>query len=302
MRILLIITLLICFSCGSVKKTQQAENIKEKMTVPSEKEVKVIAKTEGEIETKNEGEKKTIAHPEDTIAKVKVEKTSKEIPSVKKEIPRISFDHTPLNTILQTHVSAQGNVDYKRIKNEWNELRNYIASLGENMPTDHWSKEEKLAYWINAYNALTIDLILRHYPISSIKDIDKPWKQRFWKLGDKWYNLDEIEHKIIRKMGEPRIHFVLVCAAVSCPKLYNKAFTAKNLETSLDKLTREFLADTSKNHLAVNSIEISKIFQWFAKDFKQDGSLIAFLNKHTDVHISSSAKKRFKDYNWALNE
>ena len=149
---------------------------------------------------------------------------------------------------------------------------------------------------------MTIDLILRHYPVSSIKDIDNPWKQRFWKLGDKWYNLDEIEHQIIRKMGEPRIHFALVCAAVSCPKLYNHAFTAENLESSLGTLTREFLADTSKNKIAEDRIEISKIFEWFTKDFKQNGSLIDFLNKYTEVQISDTAKKKYKVYNWDLND
>jgi len=181
-------------------------------------------------------------------------------------------------------------------------LQQYITSLAENMPNNSWSRDDKLAYWINAYNALTVDLILRHYPINSIKDIKDPWKQRFWKLGDKWYNLDEIEHQIIRKMNEPRIHFALVCAAVSCPKLYNQAFTASNLEDDLSKLTREFLSDTSKNTITENSLKLSKIFNWFAKDFKQNGSLIDFLNTYTSVNISKSAKKRFNSYNWSLNE
>jgi len=169
-------------------------------------------------------------------------------------------------------------------------------------PVTNWSKEDKLAYWINAYNAMTIDLIIRHYPTNSIKEIDKPWQQRYWKLGDKWYNLDEIEHQIIRKMGEPRIHFALVCAAKSCPKLYNKAFTAKTLDSDLSKLTKEFLTDNSKNNISQNTIKLSKIFKWFAKDFKQDGSLIDFLNQYVDITISSKAKKSFKDYNWDLND
>ena len=76
-----------------------------------------------------------------------------------------------------------------------------------------------LAFWMNAYNALTIDLILRNYPVDSIKDIKNPWDQRLWKLGDKWYNLNQIEHDILRKMDEPRIHFGIVCASFSCPKL-----------------------------------------------------------------------------------
>ena len=170
------------------------------------------------------------------------------------------------------------------------------------MPNENWTKQEKLAYWINAYNAFTIDLVLRNYPVSSIKDIKDPWKQRYWQLGDKWYNLDEIEHQIIRKMDEPRIHFALVCAAKSCPKLHNKAFTADTLNEDLSKLTHEFLADESKNNITQNNLKLSKIFKWFAKDFKKKGSLIDFLNQYTDVKISDKAKKNFKDYNWDLNE
>ena len=213
-----------------------------------------------------------------------------------------AFNHSIFNSLLQKHVSNAGNVNYKNIKAERSILTNYIKSLGENMPTNNWSKENKLAYWINAYNAMTIDLILRHYPIKSIKDIKDPWKQRYWKLSDKWYNLDEIEHQIIRKMNEPRIHFALVCAAVSCPKLYNNAFTASTLEADLTKLTREFLADTSKNNISKNNLKLSKIFSWFTKDFKQDGSLLEFLNKYTSIEISKHAKKQFNTYSWALNE
>ncbi|RKE98410.1 uncharacterized protein DUF547 [Ichthyenterobacterium magnum] len=212
------------------------------------------------------------------------------------------FNHSSWNNLLQKHVTNHGVVNYKGFKKDAKILRNYIASLGELKPNDDWTKQEKLAYWINAYNAMTIDLILRNYPINSIKDIDKPWEQRLWKLGNKWYNLDEIEHQIIRKMNEPRIHFALVCAAKSCPKLHNKAFTGLSLENDLTMLTKGFLADKSKNDITQNNLKLSKIFKWFAKDFKIDGSLIDFLNQYTDVNISDKAKKSFKDYNWYLNE
>ena len=103
-------------------------------------------------------------------------------------------------------------------------------------------------------------------------------------------------------MNEPRIHFAIVCASVSCPKLQNTAFTASSLDIQLTNATKEFLADTSKNELLENSIKLSKIFKWFKKDFEQDGDLIDFLNQYSDVEISSSAKKSFKDYNWNLND
>jgi len=156
---------------------------------------------------------------------------------------------------------------------------------------------------MNVYNAFTIKLILDNYPTKSIKDIKTPWNHRFIKIGAKWYTLNDVEHRIIRKMDEPRIHFALVCAAVSCPKLYNKAFTSETLEEDLSLLTRDFLSDASKNNISENSIKLSKIFKWYGGDFKKNGSsLIDFLNQYTDVSISSNAKKSYKDYNWALNE
>jgi hypothetical protein len=191
---------------------------------------------------------------------------------------------------------------YKGIKSEHSKLKAYITSLSENTPTNSWSKNEKLAYWMNAYNALTVDLIVRNYPIKSIKDIDKPWEQRLWKLGSKWYNLEEIEHQILRKMNEPRIHFGIVCASYSCPKLLNEAFEASTVNAQLTKATREFLADSKRNNISQNSLRLSKIFSWFSKDFKQNGSLIDFLNRYSDVKISKGAKKSYKDYIWTLNE
>ncbi|HEX9599970.1 MAG TPA: DUF547 domain-containing protein, partial [Mariniflexile sp.] len=157
--------------------------------------------------------------------------------------------------------------------------------------------------WINAYNALTIDLILRNYPIKSIKDIKNPWDQRIWKFGNEWYHLNDIEHQILRKMDEPRIHFSIVCASVSCPKLLNEAYTSKNLDVQLTNATKDFLNDNTKNSISTDKLELSKIFHWFAKDFKQNGDLIDFLNLYSDNNrISEKAKTSYKDYNWSLNE
>lgn len=211
-------------------------------------------------------------------------------------------DHSSWNNLLKKHVTTDGKVNYKGFKADENELKDYIIYLGTHSPNDTWTKEEQLAYWINAYNALTVDLIIRHYPVKSIKDIKNPWEQRLWKLGDKWYNLDDIEHQILRKMNEPRIHFVIVCASFSCPKLQNEAFEASKIEAQLTNATEEFLSDTSRNEISENNIKISKIFQWFSKDFKQKGSVVDFINIYTDIEISPKAKISFKDYNWDLNE
>ncbi len=212
------------------------------------------------------------------------------------------FDHSEFNNLLQNHVTSQGNVNYKGFNTDRTSLRSYITSLEDNTPIDTWTKEDKLAYWINAYNALTIDLILRNPSVKSIKDIKDPWDQRLWKFGSKWYNLNQIEHEILRKMNEPRIHFAIVCASVSCPKLQNTAFTASGLEKQLANATKEFLSDSSKNNLSKNRIILSKIFKWFGKDFKQNQSLIDFLNNYSDIEILENASKSYMDYDWNLND
>jgi len=240
------------------------------------------------------------AIPEPIIITENSEPTESE-PEIENEISK-SFNHDVWTGLLQKHVSNQGNVNYNGFKADRKVLLNYITSLSENIPNDTWTKEDKLAYWINAYNALTVDLILRHYPIESIKDIKKPWDQRYWKLGDKWYNLNEIEHQILRKTNELRIHFAIVCASYSCPKLQNEAFEAANLDLQLTNATKAFLRDSKRNSISKNNLELSKIFQWFSKDFNQKGSLIDFLNLYSDLKISEKAKKSFKDYDWTLNE
>ena len=211
-------------------------------------------------------------------------------------------DYSLWNSVLQDHVSNEGQVDYKALQSNSINLDNYLKLLSKTSPDTSWSKQQSLAFWINAYNAMTINLVLRHYPLKSIKDIKNPWGQRIWRIGDKLYNLEDIEHQILRKMNEPRIHFAIVCASISCPKLQNEAFQASKIDTQLTKATKEFLADTNRNNISKYSLELSKIFQWFSKDFKQNGSLIDFLNQYADIEISDKAKIKFKDYNWNLNE
>jgi len=216
---------------------------------------------------------------------------------------RFYENHELWEQLLKKHVTESGSVNYKGFQKDAKDLSVYINMLKMGYSKiNEYSQEKKLAFWINTYNALTVDLILRHYPIKSIKDIKDPWNQRLWKFGDKWLNLNDIEHKILRKMNEPRIHFAIVCASESCPKLQNEAFKASNLETMLTTSTKAFFSDSSKNEISANSIKLSKIFKWFAKDFKQNGSLIDFLNLYSEVQISNRASKSFKDYNWELNE
>lgn len=211
--------------------------------------------------------------------------------------------HLSFDALLKKHVSANGNVNYKAFKKDHKLLKSYIKTLGNNVPKTSDSSSKKIAFWINAYNALTIDVILQNYPIKSIKAIKNPWRKKLWKLGKTWYNLNDIEHNILRKLNEPRIHFAIVCASVSCPKLSNCVYTSLNLETQLTKATKAFLADASKNKITKNELQLSKIFKWFKKDFeKNNGNLINFINQYTKITILSKAKIKYLKYNWNLNE
>lgn len=303
---LVIVSGIVTAACGGSKKIVSAPT-KDVAIAEKEKMAKeVIERKAPEVETDII---ETPEVPKTPTIEEKKEMTEKEIETPAKEVivkevskPLEAFNHTTYGDLVAKYVSPEGNVNYDGFKSNWSVLRTYIKALGENMPTDQWTKEDKLAYWMNAYNAMTVDLILRNYPLESIKDIKAPWGKRFWKLGDKYYNLNEIEHKILRKMGDARIHFGINCASFSCPPLLNEAFTAQKVDTQLDVLARRFINDSKRNTITANSIEISEIFNWFAKDFKTNGSVIDFLNKYSDVQIASKAKRRYKDYNWSLNK
>ncbi|MEO8934244.1 MAG: DUF547 domain-containing protein [Xanthomarina sp.] len=206
------------------------------------------------------------------------------------------------NDLLEKHVNRFGEINYQAIKTDPPLLQASLNEFSKNEPKTSWSKDETLAYWINAYNAFTIKLIIDNYPIKSIKDIKKPWDQKFILIGKQLVSLNEIEHNILRKMNEPRIHFAIVCASKSCPKLLNEAYLPSKLDLQLTVATEEFLADETKNSISSNQIKISKVFKWFSEDFTQNGSVIDFLNQYTTVEISPKAKKSYMNYDWGLNE
>ncbi len=243
---------------------------------------------------------------ETTTAKQDVKPESIEAESaieVVKEVEGIS--HAAFDALLKKYVSSSGKVNYKGFKSEFSKLKSYTAKLTATPPASSWSRNEKLAYWINVYNAFTIQLILENYPISSITKIDngKPWDRKFIKIGSKTYSLNQVENEIIRPtFKEPRIHFAVNCAAVSCPKILNAAFVADKLESQLTKQTKYFVNNTSKNKLSQNSIQVSKIFEWYAVDFKSAGGVAAFVKKYANSSVSSSAKVSYLEYKWDLNE
>lgn len=286
--LLIIIITAFFFSCGTTDKViSETTPVVESKNEDIIEEEEISTEVSEEIETDYENQNEIVVE----------EKIEEETPVLSKE----AFNHSIWNTLLQNYVTKEGTVDYEGFRKEKGALREYISSLGAQIPTDSWTKEDKLAYWMNAYNAMTVDLIIRNLPLQSIKDINKPWDQRLWKLGSKWYNLDEIEHQILRKMDEPRIHFGINCASFSCPPLLNKAFTRKTVNEQLEQLAFRFINDKKRNTISSEVIEISKIFNWFSKDFTQNGSLIEYLNTYSEIKINSNARKRYKDYDWSLN-
>ena len=183
-----------------------------------------------------------------------------------------------------------------------NELNSYLKTLETSVPTKSWSRNATLAYWINVYNAFTVKLIIDNYPVKSIKEISNPWGKKFFNLGGKKYSLEQVEHQILRKMNEPRIHFAINCASYSCPNLLNEAYTESKLSKQLADAAKSFINDKTKNTISSSRIDISEIFNWFGGDFKTKGSLIDFLNDYSNTTINSNAKTTFKDYNWTLND
>lgn len=216
------------------------------------------------------------------------------------------------NELLSKYVSDKGNVNYTGFKQEKDKFQMYLDYLSSNKPDEGESDKIKLAYWINAYNAFTIKLIIDNYPIESITKlhpifyipgVNTVWHEKFFKIEGEEMSLDQIEHEILRKQFEEvRIHFAINCASKSCPQLRNEAYSANKLEEQLSDQTRKFLKDDSKNTLSENEVEISKIFSWFKGDFDSEGGVISFMNKYSDVLVSADARVNYKHYDWRLNE
>ena len=206
------------------------------------------------------------------------------------------------DTLLQRYVNAAGKVDYKSLKADKKALNAYCQTLADNPVQDDWSREEKMAYWINVYNAFTVKLIVDNYPAKSILNFDggKTWEVKRIQLGGKKYSLDQIENEILRpQFKDARIHFAINCAAQSCPPLANHAYTAENLEAMLEANAKAFVNNPKFNTLSESKARVSKIFEWYSADF---GDLKKFLNKYADTPVKTSATVTYQEYNWDLNE
>jgi len=218
--------------------------------------------------------------------------------------------HQQWDKLLKKQVNAAGMINYKGFQKDKAELDAYLKTLSDNAPQKNWSQNDQKAFWINAYNAYTVSLILQHYPVKSIKDIagkiykiNTPWDIKFITIGGKKYDLNNIEHGILRKnFDDPRIHFALVCAAMSCPRLRNEAYSGAKLDAQLEDAGREFLNDKSKNNITAGKAGLSKYFSWYKGDFTKNGSLTDFINKYSQTKINRDTKISSLDYNWNLNE
>ncbi|MBT8218496.1 MAG: DUF547 domain-containing protein [Bacteroidia bacterium] len=221
------------------------------------------------------------------------------------------IDHTEWSELLASHVGEDGWVNYKGIKADTERLETYLRKLEDNHPNpETWSRNQRLAYWINVYNAYTVKLIVDNYPVESIKDIKKGipfvnsvWDIEFIEIEGERYTLNNVEHGILRpKFDEPRIHFAINCASYSCPVLRNEAYTADQLESQLTEAAQLFLSDPRRNQISSEKPKISRIFSWFKGDFTKNQSLIDFLNKYSEHQLRTDAKVDFLDYDWSLND
>ena len=212
-------------------------------------------------------------------------------------------DHSQWDGLLKKYVSKDGLVDYRNFLKDREALTNYLQMLSVQNPSEDWSVQELLAYYINTYNAYTVDLILDNYPVKSIKDISRAWTKAIIPIGDTKLSLAGVENGILRKMNEPRIHFAINCASYSCPNLLNEAYTASEINQQLKKVTIAFI-NSSKNDITPDTPKISSIFDWYKKDFTVNGKrdVIGYINQYSTVKINPDSKVKYKDYNWNLNE
>lgn len=232
------------------------------------------------------------------------------------ECPPLDQTHAAWSAILARHV-RDGRVDYAGLQRDDAALNAYLATLSGTCAAEYprWTDAERIAFWINAYNAFTVRLILDHYPIASIRRIGwlpgAAFRERFIPMpGLKGgvISLNDIEHGTLRSaFREPRIHFALVCAARSCPMLRDEAYRGADLDRQLDEQGRVFLRDPRKNRVDVpaRTLYLSRIFDWFADDFvAQSGSVAAFVAPYLpDVgEPLTGFSVEFLDYDWTLND
>lgn len=227
-----------------------------------------------------------------------------------------SVDHSLFHELLQKYVDQDGNVDYETWKKtDSRNLNRYLARMG-GVDAGSLGRDERMAYWINVYNALTIRGMLEFYPLKSIKEkVSRLGGFNIWDdypvlLKGEEYSLNHIEHKILRKMGDPRIHFAIVCASKGCPRLRSEAYTGSSLNGQLEDNARDFFsrAQNFRVDAAKSALYLSSILKWFGEDFgKNDTEVLREISQWIQDPAAKSlaergAKVRYLDYDWSLNK
>ena len=227
--------------------------------------------------------------------------------------------HQTWDELLHRYVNADGFVDYagwKQSAENSRRLEDYLAALSQADEVTDATVEQRLVFWINAYNAVTVRGILREYPTTSIQNhVARVWGYNIWRdlkliVGDSRYSLGNIEHAILRKMNEPRIHFAIVCASRGCPRLLNEAYSAERLEEQLSRNTVAFFAEPTKCSVDAeqNELQLSPILDWFAADFGTSTPAMSqriadWLPESAQVIArSKDVRVKYLDYDWNLND
>ncbi|MEC4678461.1 MAG: DUF547 domain-containing protein, partial [Nitrospirota bacterium] len=185
---------------------------------------------------------------------------------LKKHVETATIDGVVFKAVA--YKSLKGNPEFEKV----------IAGLKTAQLDELKTKEEKLSFWINVYNILTVKVVVDNYPVNSIKDVGSlfrsVWNRPAGIVAGKERTLNDVEHEILRKMGEPRIHMAIVCASVSCPDLRKEAFTPERLNEQLDDQVKKFLENTGKGMKIDEKkkrVYVSSIFKWFGEDFESQG-------------------------------
>lgn len=220
-----------------------------------------------------------------------------------------AVDHSLWNYLLTQYVDTSGKVAYQNLQaNDRTTFQHYLEILAQARLEDLSGEEEEKAFWINAYNAVIVEGVLQGYTAEGLLGRKLLFSWFSVRIAGKDRTPDEIEHQILRKkFHDPRIHFAIVCASSSCPKLRREAYVSERLDTQLENATRAFVNDPARNQINEQGVALSKIFKWFADDFKADaGSVVAFVRRFVAEEKKAMLNLddddlHYLDYNWTLN-
>lgn len=236
---------------------------------------------------------------------------AEQLPTPELQAEKLEAGHQVFNRILKDIVKDDG-VDYRRLQTRHSEqLERYRRQLAEaSVPED---EAAEMAFYINAYNALTLALVLEKLPAEqedwsawSVRTVRGFWKRYTFDVAGTWMSLDQIEHQTLRPMGDPRVHFAVNCASVSCPPLRSEAYTGRQLETQLKEQTAAFMRSTYHLRLKDGRLSVNPILKWFGSDFKDAGGVAAYLRTHAQrdeirACLSENSRLSYFSYDWSLN-